>query len=235
MLPVAILAGGLATRLRPLTDRTPKSLLNVAGRPFIFHQLDMLRKQGIERVVLCVGYLGEQIRAAVSAVATPGLAVSYSFDGGELLGTGGALKQALPLLGDEFFVLNGDSYLPCSLAAVQTAYRAAGRPALMTVLRNDNQWDRSNVLFRNGRLLAYDKRAPRSDMSHIDFGLSVLSSAVFTRYEHRSIIDLADVFRDLSQRGELAALEVSQRFHEIGSPQGLRETEEFLTRGLDGA
>jgi NDP-sugar pyrophosphorylase family protein len=235
MLPVAILAGGLATRLRPLTDRTPKSLLNVAGRPFIFHQLDMLRKQGIERVVLCVGYLGEQIRAAVSAVATPGLAVSYSFDGGELLGTGGALKQALPLLGDEFFVLNGDSYLPCSLAAVQTAYRAAGRPALMTVLRNDNQWDRSNVLFRNGRLLAYDKRAPRSDMSHIDFGLSVLSSAVFTRYEHRSIIDLADVFRDLSQRGELAALEVSQRFHEIGSLQGLRETEEFLTRGLDGA
>ena len=235
MLPVAILAGGLATRLRPLTDRTPKSLLNVAGRPFIFHQLDMLRKQGIERVVLCVGYLGEQIRAAVSAVATPGLAVSYSFDGGELLGTGGALKQALPLLGDEFFVLNGDSYLPCSLAAVQTAYRAAGRPALMTVLRNDNQWDRSNVLFRNGRLLAYDKRAPRSDMSHIDFGLSVLSSTVFTRYQQRSIIDLADVFRDLAQRGELAALEVSQRFHEIGSPQGLRETEEFLTRGLDGA
>ena len=235
MLPVAILAGGLATRLRPLTDRTPKSLLNVAGRPFIFHQLDMLRKQGIERVVLCVAHLGEQIRAAVSAVATPGLAVSYSFDGGELLGTGGALKQALPLLGDEFFVLNGDSYLPCSLAAVQTAYRAAGRPALMTVLRNDNQWDRSNVLFRNGRLLAYDKRAPRSDMSHIDFGLSVLSSTVFTRYQQRSIIDLADVFRDLSQRGELAALEVSQRFHEIGSPQGLRETEEFLTRGLDGA
>ena len=171
----------------------------------------------------------------MSAGAPAGLAVSYSFDGGELLGTGGALKQALPLLGDEFFVLNGDSYLPCSLAAVQTAYRAAGRPALMTVLRNDNQWDSSNVLFRNRRLLAYDKRAPRSDMSHIDFGLSVLSSTVFTRYEHRSIIDLADVFRDLAQRGELAALEVSQRFHEIGSPQGLRETEEFLTRGLDGA
>ena len=233
-LPVAILAGGRATRLRPLTDRVPKSLLNVAGRPFIFHQLEMLRRQGIERVVLCVGHLGEQIRDAVGAAAMPGLSVSCCFDGNELLGTGGALKQALPLLGEEFFVLHGDSYLRCSLPEVQAAYRAAGQPALMTVLRNDNQWDRSNVLFRDGRLLAYDKRAPGSDMSHIDFGLSVLSSAVFTRYARESIIDLADVFRDLAQHAELAALEVSQRFYEIGSPQGLRETEEFLTRSLDG-
>jgi len=233
MLPVAILAGGRATRLRPLTDRVPKSLLNVAGRPFIFHQLEMLRVQRIERVVLCVAHLGEQIQAAVGDAAPPGLTVSYCFDGNRLLGTAGALKQALPLLGEEFFVLNGDSYLRCSLPEVQAAYRTAGRPALMTVLRNDNRWDRSNVLFRDGRLLAYDKRAPRSDMSHIDFGLSVLSVAVFTRYARESIIDLSDVFRDLAQRGELAALEVSQRFYEIGSPQGLTETEKFLTRGLD--
>ena len=233
MLPVAILAGGRATRLRPLTDRVPKSLLNVAGRPFIFHQLEMLRVQRIERVVLCVAHLGEQIQAAVGDAAPPGLTVSYCFDGNRLLGTAGALKQALPLLGEEFFVLYGDSYLRCSLPEVQAAYRAAGQPALMTVLPNDNQWDRSNVLFRDGRLLAYDKRAPRSDMSHIDFGLSVLSGAVFTRYARESIIDLSDVFRDLAQRGELAALEVSQRFYEIGSPQGLTETEKFLTRGLD--
>ena len=234
-LPVAILAGGRATRLHPLTDRVPKSLLNVGGRPFVFHQLKMLRKQGVQRVVLCVGHLGEQIRDAVNAAATPGLAVDCCFDGSELLGTGGALKHALPLLGEEFFALYGDSYLQCSLQEVQAAYRAAGLPALMTVLRNDNQWDRSNALCRDDRLLAYDKRAPRSDMSHIDFGLSVLSSAVFTRYARESIIDLADVFRDLAQRGELAALEVSQRFYEIGSPRGLKETEEFLTRGLDGA
>ena len=234
-LPVAILAGGRATRLRPLTDRVPKSLLNVAGRPFIFHQLELLRKQGIERVVLCVGYLGEQIRDAVGAAATPGLTVSCCFDGSDLLGTGGALKHALPLLGEEFFVLYGDSYLRCSLPEVQAAYRAAGQPALMTVLPNDNQWDRSNVLFRDGRLLAYDKGSPQSNMAHIDSGLSVLSSAIFTRYARESIIDLSDIFRDLAQRGELAALEVSQRFYEIGSPQGLGETEEFLTRGGDGA
>lgn len=235
MLPVAILAGGLATRLRPLTDHVPKSLLRVAGRPFIFHQLDLLHNQGVERVVLCVAHLGEQIRAAVATGVSPGLAISYSFDGGELLGTGGALKRALPLLGDEFFVLNGDSYLPCSLAAVQSAYQGARRPALMTVLRNDNRWDRSNVVFRNGELLAYDKHSPRADMSHIDFGLSVVSRGVFAKYGHSTVIDLADIFRDLSVSGQLAALEVSGRFFEIGSPQGLMETEEFLSRRLDEA
>jgi NDP-sugar pyrophosphorylase family protein len=235
MLPVAILAGGLATRLRPLTNRVPKSLLTVAGRPFIFHQLEMLRDQGVERVVLCVGHLGEQIQAVVGAGATPGLVVSYSFDGGKLLGTGGALKQALPLLGEEFFALNGDSYLPCSLARIQSAYRAARRPALMTVLRNANRWDRSNVLFSNGELIAYDKHTPRPDMFHIDFGLSVLSRTVFTDYRDARVIDLADIFRDLSLSGRLAALEVSQRFYEIGSPQGLRDTEEFLSGKLDRA
>jgi len=235
MLPVAILAGGLATRLRPLTDRVPKSLLAIAGRPFIFHQLEMLRSQGVARVVLCVGHLGERIMAAVSARPTPALAISYSFDGSALLGTGGALKQALPLLGDEFFVLNGDSYLPCSLARVQAAYRAARRPALMTVLRNDNRWDRSNVLFRDGELLAYDKKAPRADMCHIDFGLSVLSHGVFSSYRGSSVIDLADIFRDLARRRQLAALEVAQRFYEIGSLQGLKDTEEFLSRKLGGA
>jgi NDP-sugar pyrophosphorylase family protein len=149
MLPVAILAGGLATRLRPMTDRVPKSLLSIAGRPFIFHQLELLKNQGIDRVVLCVGHLGDQVKAAVGDGRALGLAIDYSFDGGELLGTGGALKRALSLLGDKFFVLHGDSYLPCSFAPIQSAYEAARRPALMTVLRNDNHWDKSNVLFRS--------------------------------------------------------------------------------------
>ncbi len=166
MLPVAILAGGLATRLRPLTEsRAEIPARRLPGARSYFISSDMLRDQGVDRVVLCVAHLGEQIQAAVNVGAAPGLAVSYSFDGDELLGTGGALKQALPLLGEDFFVLNGDSYLPCSLRRIQSAYRAARRPALMTVLRNDNRWDQSNVLFRNGELLAYDKRAPRPDMS----------------------------------------------------------------------
>lgn len=234
MLPVAILAGGLATRLHPLTERVPKSLVPVAGRPFIFHQLELLRRQGVERVVLCVGHLAAQIQSALGAGARSGLEVSYSFDGAQPLGTGGALKQALPLLGAEFFVLNGDSYLPCSLAATQAAYRSAQRPALMTVLRNGNRWDRSNVRFENGELLVYDKHAPRPDMQHIDFGLSVVSRDVFADYAGSAVIDLADIFRQLSLSGQLAAFEVTERFYEIGSPQGLRDTEEFLARRRHG-
>jgi MurNAc alpha-1-phosphate uridylyltransferase len=232
MLPVAILAGGLATRLRPMTDRVPKSLLSIAGRPFIFHQLELLKNQGINRVVLCVGHLGDQIRAAVGDGRSHGLAITYSFDGDELLGTGGALKRALSLLGDEFFVLHGDSYLPCAFAPIQSAYEAARRPALMTVLRNDNQWDKSNVVFRNGELILYDKQCPRPDMSHIDFGLYVLSSDVFLTYGESKVLDLADICQELSKTGRLTAVEVSERFYEIGSSRGIRDTEEFLSRQL---
>jgi NDP-sugar pyrophosphorylase family protein len=232
MLPVAILAGGLATRLRPMTDRIPKSLLRIGGRPFIFHQLELLKTQGIDRVVLCVGHLGDQIKAAVGDGRALGLAIDYSFDGGELLGTGGALKRALSLLDDEFFVLQGDALLPCSFPPIQSAYEAARRPALMTVLHNENHWDKSNVLFRNGELIVYDKKSPRLDMSHIDFGLYVLSRDVFLAYGDLRVIDLADICHDLSKNGQLAGVEVSERFYEIGSPQGIRDTEEFLSRQL---
>ena len=234
MLPVAILAGGLATRLRPMTDRIPKALLRIAGRPFIFHQLDWLKSQGVERVVLCVGHFGEQIREQLGDGRELGLCIGYSFDGDSLLGTGGALKRALPLLGDKFFVLNGDSYVRCSLAVVQAAFEASRRPALMTVLRNDDQWDRSNVRLKDGVLIEYDKRTRRLGMSHIDFGLSVLCGGLFAKYGDEAL-DLADICRDLSIAGQMAAYEVTERFYEIGSIQGIRETEAFLAQGSGAA
>ena len=227
-LPVAILAGGLAARLRPITETIPKSLVEVAGRPFIFHQLEWLREQGVRRVVLCVGFLGEQIRDTVGDARRFGLAVDYSFDGDQLLGTGGALKKALPELGQDFFVLYGDSYLRCSLADVESAFRAAGMPALMTVMRNVGQWDRSNVLFQEERLVRYDKRNPSPEMRHIDYGLSVVRSNIFESYGDDEQIDLAEIFMALSERKELAGFEVRERFYEIGSQAGLKETEEFL-------
>lgn len=229
-LPVAILAGGLATRLRPITETIPKALVEVAGRPFIFHQLDWLREEGMRRVVLCVGYLGEQIRDTVGDGGQFGLVVNYSFDGDPLLGTGGALKKALPMLGPAFFVLCGDSYLRCSLADVESAFRAAGIPALMTVLRNDGQWDRSNVLFHEERLVRYDKRNPSPEMRHIDYGLSVVRSNLFESYGDNEQVDLTDIFMALSERDELAGFEVRERFYEIGSQEGLKETEEFLAK-----
>jgi MurNAc alpha-1-phosphate uridylyltransferase len=231
MLPVAILAGGLATRLRPLTDRVPKSLLPIAGRPFIFHQLELLREQGVRRVVLCVGHLGDRIQEAVGNGRSLGLSIEYSFDGGAPQGTGGALRRALALLEPEFFVLYGDSYTPCSLTRIESAFTAAGLPALMTVLRNQNRWDRSNVALRDGKLIEYRKEpAARADLAYIDFGLSLVSRDVFLPYREGEAIDLSAIWRDLSLRGQLAAFEVSERFYEIGSPHGLRETDAHLSR-----
>jgi N-acetyl-alpha-D-muramate 1-phosphate uridylyltransferase len=229
VLPVAILAGGLATRLYPISALVPKALMSVAGRPFIFHQLELLKSQGIERVVLCVGHLGEQVRATVGDGAALGMSITYSFDGTPLLGTGGAIKQALPLLGEHFFVLYGDAYLPCSFGAVQAAYEATGQPALMTVIRNENRWDRSNAIFDGDTVLDYDKQSARRDLTHIDFGVSVLSNAVFEPYAEQRCIDLADICRTLSRQGRLAGFEVSQRFYEIGSLQGMRETDAYLS------
>src|SRR3569832_1025887 len=212
-LPVTILAGCLATRLQSLTERTPKSLLAIAGRPFLFHQLELLQRQGVEQVVLCVGHLAEQIEAAAGDGRQFGLSIQYSRDGDRLLGSGGALKRALPLLGEDFYVLNGDSYLPCALAQLQSAYFAAGLPALMAILRNENRWDRSNVRFEAGEPIEYDKHSRRADLTHIDFGVSVLSRAALAEYPDDTFIDLADICRDLSVHGQLAACEVFERFY----------------------
>src|SRR5215471_15920200 len=175
MLPMAILAGGLATRLRPLTDTIPKSLVRVAGRPFVFHQLEWAHRQGIERVVLCVGHLGEKVQEAVGDGERFHLTVHYSYDGPSSLGTGGAIKRALPLLGGAFFVLHGDAYLRCDLGQMTTVYHDSQRRGVMAVLRNDNRWDTSNVEMFAGELIVYDKRRPRAAMSHIDYGISILS------------------------------------------------------------
>jgi MurNAc alpha-1-phosphate uridylyltransferase len=229
MFPVAILAGGLATRLRPVTETIPKALVEVAGKPFVCRQLEYLRDQGITKVVLCVGYRAEQIQAVVQDGRTFGLQVMYSHDGPTLLGTGGALKQALPMLANDFFVLYGDSYLPCDFRAVQDAYVRSARPALMTVLRNENQWDKSNVLYRDGRIIEYNKRTPRPEMRHIDYGLGILSAGVLARYAQRQVIDLSDVYHELSLAGDLAGFEANERFYEIGSHEGLKEAEHYFS------
>ncbi|MBV8925128.1 MAG: nucleotidyltransferase family protein [Bradyrhizobium sp.] len=225
--PVAILAGGLATRMRPATERIPKALLEVAGRPFVEHQLALLRREGVGRVVLCVGFLGEMIEAAIGDGARFGLEVSYSFDGEKLLGTGGALRQALPRLGERFFVLYGDSYLEIGYAAVQAAYRRSGLPALMTVFRNEGRWDTSNVLFDGSRIVRYDKRHPTADMKFIDYGLGILNGDVL-RAVRAGAFDLSDLYTALALEGRLAGYEATRRFYEIGTPSGLAEADSHL-------
>lgn len=230
-LPVAILAGGAATRLRPITETIPKSLVKVASRPFIERQLEWLRKEGIEQVALCVGYLGARIEEVIGDGRRFDLEVAYSYDGDKLLGTGGALRRALPFLGDAFFVLYGDSYLTCRLASVEAAFLQAGKLAMMTVFANEGRWDTSNVIFREGRIVLHDKKNLSPEMKHVDYGLGVLTAAVLRRYAEGESFDLASVYTELSKRGELAGFEVSERFYEIGSFTGLKETEEFF-RGI---
>ncbi len=228
MLPVAILAGGLATRLRPLTETIPKSLVEINGEPFVRHQLRLLRSQNISHVVLCVGYLGEMVRDEVGDGSAFGLHVEYSFDGPVPLGTAGALKNALPLLGERFFVLYGDSYLPCDWTAVGTAFLASGKAALMTVYRNSGQWDSSNIQFVQGRIVAYNKKLRTPAMEYIDYGLGVLRQAALNRVPANQPFDLATLYEQLLTEGELAAYEVSERFYEIGSFAGIEEFSGYL-------
>lgn len=228
MLTVAILAGGLATRLRPITQTMPKSLIEVNGEPFAVHQLRLLHAKGIRRVVLCVGHLGDLVERAIGDGAAWGLQVDYSFDGPALLGTAGAIRKALPRLGDSFFVMYGDSYLPCDYAAIARTFESAHALGMMTVFRNEGKWDASNVEFEAGRILAYSKTSRTPRMRYIDYGLGVFRAEAFHGLPAGKMCDLTELYADLLQRKQLAAFEVHERFYEIGSPAGLRETAEFL-------
>ncbi|HZP19130.1 MAG TPA: nucleotidyltransferase family protein [Bauldia sp.] len=226
-LPVAILAGGKATRLGDIGKSIPKALVPVAGRPFLDHQLALLKREGVHRVVICAGHLGEQIRDHAGDGARYGLSLAYSFDGPKLLGTGGALRRALPLLGEVFFVLYGDSYLDLPLAPVVDAFVAAGKPALMTVFANHGRFDTSNVAF-DGTHVRYDKRHPTPDMRYIDYGLGILTAPVLAGYGENEAFDLADVYAKLSAEGRLAGYEAKRRFYEIGTPASLAEADAYL-------
>jgi NDP-sugar pyrophosphorylase family protein len=226
--PVVILAGGLATRLRPLTETIPKSLVLVNDEPFISHQLRLLKKNHIREVVLCVGFLGEKIKDFVQDGKQFGLSVRYAFDGPQLLGTAGAIKKALPLLGENFFVLYGDSYLPCDYFRVEECFKKSKKSALMTVFRNLNAWDTSNVAFHNNVILKYDKVNRTQDMQHIDYGLGIFHRSVFDQLSTDISYDLAVLYQEILKNNELAAFEMTERFYEVGSFTGIQELEGYL-------
>src|SRR5271170_7035271 len=235
----AILAGGLATRLGALSSTVPKSLIPVGGEPFIAHQLRGLARQGFADVVICSGRLGEQIQSFVGDGSAFGCHVQHSFDGEQLLGTGGALRRALPLLGERFLVMYGDSYLREPILPVWKRFLELGKAALMTVFRNEDRWDRSNVEFAKGvgggEILSYEKAAPRNPepsraIRHIDYGLGCIRSEALRGWAQEERFDLASFYRAMLERGQLAAFEVKERFFEIGSPEGLAETDALITR-----
>lgn len=226
--PVAILAGGLAKRLRPITETTPKALVTIAGRPFLAHQLRLLHTAGLRRIVICAGYLGEMIEEKMGDGARFDLRIEYSYDRPRLLGTGGALKRALPLLGHRFFVLYGDSYLPIDYRKAALAFATGDKAGLMTVYRNQGRWDASNVQFEAGQVLRYDKKQHTPEMHHIDYGLGILRAETLAPWPDNEPFDLADVYRRLLSENQLSGHEVTERFYEVGSPEGLVELDAFL-------
>ena len=221
---LALLAGGLATRLRPLTSFLPKSLIQIAGEPFLAHQLRLIRAGGIREVVICCGFLGEQIEDFAGDGSAFDLSITYSHDGPAPLGTGGALFRALPLLGPRFLVMYGDSWLTEPIEPVWRSFLDSGKPALMTVFRNENRWGASNVEFRRGAVLRYSKTRPTPAMHHIDYGLDALDASILARWTV-PVFDLADVWTGLADYSMLAGFETAERFYEIGSLPGMRETE----------
>ena len=230
MLPVVLLSGGLATRLRPHTETIPKAMIDVAGKPFIHWQLKQLKEQGIGHVFLCIGYLGEQIEEYIGDGSRYGLSVTYAYDGDKLLGTGGAIKKIIHQLPDAFFITYGDSYLDVSYKPIKEAFINSGKQGLMTVYKNKDLYDVSNVIFQNGQLLSYSKKYKSAEMHHIDYGLGILKKCAFDDFPEDKVFDLADIYEKLATENNLYGYEVFQRFYEIGSPAGLDELREKLRK-----
>ncbi len=229
LFPIVILAGGLATRLRPVSEHIPKALIDTNGEPFISHQLRLLKKNGAQQVIMCIGYLGEMIVNFVGDGSAFGLNVSYVSDGPTLLGTAGCIKQALPqLASDAFFTLYGDSYLPCDYLAIQQAFVASNKTALMTVFCNNGRWDTSNVEFTNNTILSYDKINKTDRMHYIDYGLGLFNKSAFSDVSSDKPHDLAVLYQTLLAQQQLAAYEVTERFYESGSFSGIDELTDYL-------
>jgi MurNAc alpha-1-phosphate uridylyltransferase len=224
---VAILAGGLATRLRPITNTIPKALVPVAGKPFLAHQLELLRRQGFGHVVLCVGHLGEQIEAAFGDGRAQGVRLEYSYDGPAPIGTAAALRQTLPSLGPSFLTLYGDSYLEIDYVAVCDRFLHERKPALMTVIRHTDGVDRPNACYENGTVKAYGKTDNDPRMQHVDYGLGFFRPEAFLG-DRAGIADLSKLQARLAADGDLAGHEVFRPYFEIGSPRGLAELESHL-------
>lgn len=230
-----ILAGGLATRMRPITETLPKALIPVCGKPFVHHQLEWLARHGVTSAVLSIGYKGDMIRDAVGTGKRWGIEITYVDEGKDLKGTGGALRLCLDegVLDESFLVTYGDSFLPVDFSAVWSAFQMQKLPALMTVFRNQGKWDTSNVWFKEGRIHLYDKHHRSVEhiekLQYIDYGLSVFQRSVIEKMvPSGEKVDLSDVFNALSLDGLLAGYEVNTRFYEIGSPEGLADFTDFI-------
>jgi NDP-sugar pyrophosphorylase family protein len=200
----------------------------VCGHPFAYHQLHWLARQGVTEAIYAIGHKGHLIREYWEGEQRPVASIRYVDEGEHLRGTGGAIRLALEqgVLEESFLVIYGDSFLPVEFAPIWQAFQLSSKPALMTVLRNEGRWDRSNVIYEDGRVVLYNKTA-NAAMRYIDYGLSAFRRDLFENIADK-VFDLSTLFHDLSVKGNLAGFEVHDRFYEIGSPAGLDDLERYL-------
>tara|TARA_B110000858_G_C17751779_1_gene450056 strand:- start:549 stop:1250 length:702 start_codon:yes stop_codon:yes gene_type:complete len=222
-----ILAGGLATRLDLLTTHIPKSLLDINGKPFIYYQIEYLAKQGIKRIILCVGHLGEQIKNSVGDGKKFGVEIIYSFEKNKLLGTGGAIKNAFKELDDTFYILYGDSWLEINYYNFFQSF-LENNNAMLSVYKNVNKHDKSNIEIKDNLVINYSKQNKTANMLYIDYGLSIMTKKSFNEFENTKSFDLELVYKSLVNKNLLGCYEVYNRFYEIGSVEGYTETTNYL-------
>ena len=232
MFPIIILSGGLATRLRPITEKIPKSLIDINGQPFIFHQLNLLQKRGFKRVHYCLGFLGEMIEEVITkSDFINKIEITFSYDGEKLLGTGGTVKKIINTLPENFFITYGDSYLDIDYFTMQKEFIKLNvnsfKNGIMAIYKNDNNFDQSNVIFNKNRFL-YSKNIISSEMNYIDYGVSILNKSHFLENENQEIFDLSLIYEKLVIDCRLNPYEVYNRFYEIGSLKGIDEIKNFL-------
>jgi N-acetyl-alpha-D-muramate 1-phosphate uridylyltransferase len=225
-----ILAGGLATRLRPLTKNIPKSMVIINNKPFLQYQLELLKKNGITDIVLCVGYLHEQIEDYFQNGKDFGVNIKYSKEGKNLLGTAGALKNAVDLLEEKFFLTYGDSYVFLDFQKILSYFNAHSEMALMVVYNNNDKYDKSNVCLNGDKVSKYDKNAG-DNMVYIDYGVSLLRKEILRFIPDGMVYSLDDVFKEIIKQNSMLAFEARERFYEIGSFKGLEEFTNYILSG----
>jgi NDP-sugar pyrophosphorylase family protein len=226
----AILAGGLGTRLRPLTEKIPKAMVPINGRPFLEYEIELLRRSGVDELVMCIGYLGGKIEEHFGNGKSFGVTIEYSWDGERLLGPIGALKLAERLLGETFFVTYGDAYLRLDYRRMMDVLLRSGVPAVMAVYRNENRYGKSDVVVRNGFVVEYDKQKAVPGMHWINFGVTAMRREALASVIEGQFGDEEPFYGQLLTRGQLLAFETSERFYEIGSESSVRGFRNFISK-----
>jgi NDP-sugar pyrophosphorylase family protein len=229
-----ILAGGLGTRLRPLTRTVPKVMVPVLGIPFVEYQLALLKNNGVDDFVFCLGHLGEKVRRHLGNGSAYGCRIGYSFDGPRLLGPAGALKRAERLLQDRFFVTYGDAYLRAPYDEMMETLGSSGKLAVMSVYRNENRFGKSDIVVRGDTVVRYDKKRKVKGMDWINYGVTALRKEALNLIPKGEFCDEESFYGSLIKRGELLAFEVEERFYEIGTHASLSEFEAYVEKELGG-